>query len=148
MATRLTVFDSNRFNLLLASIPIDDGRAADTFLTMAPAENYFDTVTPSADGVVIRYAKHDFRWNITLTLTAASVHNAQLSALVALDASTFNGAGVVPFVVSDIAGATVVSTAQCWIKGPSELSMGAEPGDRVWEMEALIRPANIVLSNV
>lgn len=124
-------YDSNQINIVIGAISIESGRAMGPFLRIENESEYFgDDI--GADGEVVRFAKHDYRATATIIIMASSESNQALSALATADIVAPNGAGIVPFLVTDGNGDTVYEAKDCWVQKPPPVEYGQEPGTREW----------------
>jgi len=124
-------YDASEVSLIVGAIEIDSGRAKGPFVRVEMESDDFDDDV-GADGEVVRWKTHDRRATVTVTLMASSASNQALSALSNLDRLTPNGAGVVPFLLEDRNGDTVLESLECWVKKQPPVEYGAEPGTREW----------------
>lgn len=141
--SRVTVYDSDAGTLIVAGIPIKDLRA-ETFLEWEPEGDAFGDEA-GADGGVTRYATHEKRYKVVLTLKAASEHNQQLSALHATDTSGPNGVAIGPFLYKDGTGVTVLAGAQCWIVKAPKMDAGIKRGDLPWNLRVISSPTKAIV---
>lgn len=116
------------------------GFADGTFLT-AEYSNDFFTKTTGSDGNTARSKQNDFSGSITLTLMQTSPSNDILTGIYLLDRTA--NAGIVPIVVKDLLGRTVIGTAYGWIRKPPSVEFSKEVSNREWvfdcaEMEGFV----------
>ena len=136
------VYDIQAVELILGGIPIKDGFVSFEIAPEGPA--FADEA--GADGTVIRYATHEKRHTGTLTLKGSSDENAKLSALHGLDVGSTNGAGVVPLMLRDGNGSSLISTDAAWITALPSKSFGNLPGDCAWNIRVVLSsPLNAVI---
>lgn len=141
--TRLANYDSNQVKLVIAGIPIEDGRA-DEFITLEADEAAFTTEV-GADGLVIRYATHSTLYTATLRLKGASAENQKLSALHALDANSPNGDGIGAFLLKDLNGATLAGSDKCWIEKAPATTFGKQRPDVEWVIKVVATPGQVII---
>lgn len=109
------------------------GFADGDFITAKFSEDrYFSKA--GADGEVGRAKTASRMGEITITLSATSAANDELS-------SIFNLAQVggidppIPFGVADLSGRSVAFASKAWIKTAPDMTFGKEIGDREWILE-------------
>lgn len=144
MTGRFANYDSEAVDLIVAAIPINDGRAENPFVTVDADGEAFG-VEQGADGHVVRYATHNRLYTVQVFLKASSEHNQQLAALHALDVNATNGAGVGAFLLKDNNGATLMAGAQCWVHKAPPRSFGREVGDVEWLVKVVANPATMIV---
>lgn len=131
---RVTTYDILGCDIIVGGIPIKDGLVS---AEIAPEGAAFaDEI--GADGHVCRYATHEVRANLTIVLKGSSEENQRLSALHAADVQATNGAGVVPVLVKDNNGATLISTAAGWITQQGTKNLAASAGDITWTVRLVL----------
>ena len=92
-----------------------------------------DRATPKvgADGEVGISVNPSRLGTITVTLSASSAANDELSALANLgNFGLFNGA--FPISVTDLSGRSVIGASKCWLQTSPEATFGTEIGSREW----------------
>lgn len=93
------------------------------------------TSKAGADGEVSRSKTADRLGEITITLSATSKANDELSALFNL--GQIGGfEAPVPFGVADLSGRSFATASKCWIKTAPNMVFGTEVGSREWVLEA------------
>lgn len=95
------------------------------------AEYADDRVTPKAgaDGEVAISVNPSKLGTITLTLSAASASNDELST--AYNLANFVGfTAAFPISVTDLSGRTVLAASKCWLQSAPTVTFGKEVGDR------------------
>lgn len=112
---------------------IISGFADGTFISVERTSDSFSKQV-GADGEVTRVRSRDRSGSITLTLMASSLSNDILTALHKLD--ELSGTGVVPFLLKDLAGTTLVAAQSCWIRKPANVEFGKELSNREWALDA------------
>lgn len=140
----LKVFDAKNVTVVLADIPIKEGLAADGFLTISPEGDAFGDEL-GADGEVVRYATHERRYTVELTLMNSSKHHQQLSALHGADVNATGGAGIGAMFVKDNNGASLLAAPQCWIQKAPDLTFASERGTSTWTFRAVSNPAAMIV---
>lgn len=137
------IYDSKAVTMVLSDIPISEG-LAETFIKISREAAAFEDEV-SADGEVTRTATHDDRCTIELTLKGTSKHNAELSALHALDTNSAGGAGVGAALIKDNNGSTLIAAPQCWITKAPDLELGKTRGDCTWTLRAVVPAAAFII---
>jgi hypothetical protein len=82
------------------------------------------------DGRTARIRNLNENGTATITLQQTSPSNDVLSTLANKD--RVDGTGVVPFLVMDLSGRTIVTAAQCYIKKQSKVAIGKELKETSW----------------
>lgn len=135
----MRVCDSNSYHVSVAGIPIS-GYADGEWLTVERDSPAFEDVV-GTDGEVTRSKTNDNRATVTIRLMQSSPVNGLLSVLHNLDKNTPNGAGVGPFLLTDIpTGTTLLVAEKCWISEEPNGSWDRTPKEREWK----IRCANLL----
>ena len=138
----LAIYDIAAHDIIVGAIPVKDALVSATIA--AEGDAFADEA--GADGSVVRYATHENRATCTIVLKGSSKENAKLSALHALDKAAPNGAGVVPFLVRDNNGTTIIATDKAWIRAMPETARAAAPGDVSWAIRLVLdSPLNWVV---
>jgi len=99
------------------------------------------------DGDVARALNTDERWTITLNLMMTSPSNTILSAAYQLDKAS-NGDGVVPFLLEDLNGDTIVGGSQAWIQRLPSVTYSNEIEGRSWQIILNADAVNIGASGI
>lgn len=128
-------YDPNEVSLIVGAIPIS-GYADGSFIECSKESPDFNDVV-GADGEVARSKSNDPRWTLTITLLQTSQSNAVLSALRASDLLAGNGAGVVPVLIKDNQGTTLMAFANAWIMNPPDVTFDREATERAWELRCI-----------
>lgn len=105
------------------------------------------TSVAGMDGDVARAMNTDPRWAFQVNLMMSSDSNAYLSTIYQADKAS-NGNGVVPFLLQDNNGDTIISGAQCWVLRPSNISFGNEITGRQWTIHLVAEVENIGASGI
>lgn len=137
------VYDCDNVSVVVCDIPITEGLGEDEFLKITPVGPAFGS-TIGANGEVCRHATHERRYKVELTLLASSIHNAQLSALHAVDSGTPGGSGVGAFLAKDNNGASLHAGGQGWIEEAPEVVYMKAIGQRVWKFEVVADPQTMI----
>lgn len=77
-----------------------------------------------------RYRKNNYDAEATIVLVQASISNAVLSQLAALDRQS--DTGIVPLLVKDNKGDTLITSPACWVKEVTKVGFGDDNKDRTW----------------
>lgn len=134
MSARVAPYDINAVEFSIGGIPIKDGLVS---CEIAPEGPAFASEI-GADGLVCRYATNERRHNITLTLKGSSNENEKLSVLHGADVSATNGLGIVPVLLRDGNGTTLIATDSAWITQLPSKSFGASAGDCAWNIQCVL----------
>jgi hypothetical protein len=124
--------DADQIAVAVVGIVIEGGVADGEYLSIEVPESF--TTKRGAKGDVTRSKTFNGESTCTLRLMQKSPTNAALSALAAVDDKAPNGAGVGPFLVKDLQGATVYAASKCWIKKRPDGKFGAEDIPREWQI--------------
>lgn len=127
----LSTFDPKSVIITIGRNPIS-GYADGTFLEITADNQQFTKVT-GADGYTTRVKSNNYGGVLTLTLAQSSPSNDYLSGLLNLD-RTVNG-GVVPILIKDLSGTTVIFSATGWIQQFPDISFGNEMNTRAWTFD-------------
>jgi hypothetical protein len=142
--SRLAIYESEIFRVILGGISLDDGRS-DPFFKIAANGDAYVIEGPGADGHVAFCGTNNDIYEITLSFKGTSSCNGILSALHIADRKSFNGAGVVPLVCEDGSGSTLIQTDRCRIMGMAEQAVGITKTDQNWKLIAVIEPGAFFL---
>lgn len=133
------VYDPNQIAIVVCGIPIEGGYADGAFVEIEQdSDDFVDVV--GTDGDVTRSKTNDRRGTCTLSLMSSSNSNLLLSVLNNLDRSKDNGAGVGPFLVTDLQGTTLFEGEKSWIAKPPNAGFDKTATTRAWK----IRIAHLV----
>ena len=108
------------------------GFADGTYINVTRSNDSFTSVS-GADGEVARAKSNDKRGEMTLTLLQTSLSNDVLSGFAKLDEAA--NAGVVPIIIKDLTGLTVLFSGNGWIKKPADFERGKEIANAEWSLE-------------
>lgn len=131
------VYDVIEVTCNLGGIPLDElggwGEGEETISVERDSEAFQDKI--GSDGSVVRSPTHDNRATVTLNLLQTAGANAILSTLVTGDMAAPNGAGVVPFMLRDRQGLTLVIATKAWLLGPpKKLGFGPQATNNQWKI--------------
>jgi hypothetical protein len=135
MSAPTKVYDSNAVDVIICAIPIVDGRAEE-FIRVTPEGPAYEDVI-GADGHVARYATHERRYTVEVTLLNTSEEHAKLMALHILDTNSKNGAGVGVFLLKDNNGSTLLAGSKCWITKAPDMTKGKAVGEMTWTVRVV-----------
>lgn len=107
------------------------GFSEDDIITVAPSGDGTAKYV-GADGEVGRSIDPDETVEITITLAQTSASNDTFSAMHQLDRAT--GKGLVPFVLKDLTGSTLVAASQCWVANLPEAKKGRQIDTNEWTL--------------
>jgi hypothetical protein len=128
------VYDSNEVVVVVGPNIINSGRNDGEFVKITKTTAAFSTKV-GCDGDVTRSRLNDERAKVEITVMATSSANDIFSALHALDKATPNGDGVVPLMVKDNNGRSLMVAEHCWIENDPEVAFDREAGTRTWPLE-------------
>lgn len=126
-------YDASQVTIIFGAIPILNGFADGTFVTVEPAGPAWTTQV-GTDGEVTRSKTNNRTAVVTLTLMQSAAANDLLSARWILDDNTPGGLGVVAFFLKDNSGNTLVGAVESWIEQQPTAEFGREAGNRVWKI--------------
>ena len=114
--------------IAIGGVPIS-GFADGTFLEIVADAQQFQKVT-GADGYTTRVKTNNYGGSLTVTLAQSSPSNDVLSAL--LNADRLRNAGVVPILIRDLTGTTIIFSASGWIQQMPDVTYGNAVENRAW----------------
>lgn len=141
----LKSFDPRRVMLIVGSRRIRGFMEGESLTGEPMADG--STSVAGMDGDVARAMNTDPRWTFTANLLQSSDDNDYLSSIYQLDKAT-NGNGVVPFLLQDNNGTTLISGAQCWVLRPANISYGNAITGRAWTIHVVAEIENIGASGI
>lgn len=121
-------YDPKSVIIVIGGVPIS-GYADGTFLEITADTQQFTKIV-GADGYTTRVKSNNYGGVMTLTLSQTSPSNDVLSGILALD--RVSNAGVVPILIKDMSGTTVIFAATGWIQQFPDVSFGNEINNRAW----------------
>lgn len=130
MATT-TTFDPKSVVVTIGDFPVS-GYADGTFLEIVADTQQFTKVV-GADGFTTRVKSNNYGGVMTLTLAQSSPSNDFLSEILTAD-RTLN-AGIVPILIKDLLGRTVIFSATGWIQQFPDIAFGNEINNRAWTFD-------------
>jgi hypothetical protein len=129
MAVR--TFDPKSVIIAIGGVPMS-GFADGTFLEITADTQQFTKVI-GADGYATRVKTNNYGGVMTLTLSQSSPSNDVLSAL--LNADRVANAGVVPILIKDLSGTTIIFSATGWIQQFPDSAFGNAINNRAWAFD-------------
>lgn len=126
----LYTYDPKKILCIVGVAPMQ-GFAEDTAIELELDDDVYATKA-GIDGDVSRARVHGLIQTAKITLMQTSPSNDVLSAIHALDLAS--NAGVVPFMLKDVLGTTLIFSGYCWIRKPAPVAFGKEVGNRVWTL--------------
>lgn len=124
-------FDPSQFQVIVGGIPMS-GFADGTFIEVERDEPMFNKVT-GADGVTSRAKTSNRAGQVRLTLAMTSPGNDVLSGFAVADELT--NAGVVPVLLKDTTGRTVVASSAAWVQQIPTSDFSKEITNRTWVLD-------------
>ena len=142
-AKRFAVYDSQAVQLIIAGIPVTEGRDKSTFLKFTPDSPNWGTVQDT-NALVTRFRTNNRLWTMEVSLHQSSVHHDQFSALFGADALAVDGSGVVPGLIKDLNGSTLVTISQMWVEKQPDAEWGEEVKTWTWTWKC-VSDASVVI---
>lgn len=132
------VYDADRVLIGFAGQQISKGPGASgyadgEFCTIEPTDESF-TVVKGTDGTITRSKTNQRGTKVTLKLMQSSKSNDFLSAMLLLDETQPNGAGIGTFVVQDLGGTTLFTAQYAWVVRPANQTFDKTATTREWEL--------------
>ncbi len=124
-------YDPKEVHIIIGGFEMT-GFADGTFLTISRDNDSFSKVS-GADGETSRAKSNDKGGGAILSLQQTSPSNDILSGIVIAD--ELSNSGVVPMIVTDSLGTTVLFSGEGWIKKPAEVTFAKEIGNRDWNLD-------------
>lgn len=115
-------------SVIFGGVPID-GFADGTFINVEFDEDAYTKVT-GADRLTSRAATNNYAGNATITLQQTSASNDYLAAIWNADRRT--GGGVVPLLIKDASGRTVIVAKNAWIRRAPAAGFSKQIENREW----------------
>jgi hypothetical protein len=139
-STKLKVYNADEVDIAVGPVLVDSGFADGEFLRIEQESDDAEDVVGS-DGEVSVSRTNDSRANVTILVMQTSDSNDGLSALSALFKTAPGGAGgIVPIVIRDKNGRTLVTGANCWVGRAPDRSFDRTAQANEWK----IRVAHLV----
>ena len=127
----LRTYDPKQVVLTVGGVPIN-GFADGTFISVERSSDTFEKVS-GADGITSRAKINDFSGSLVVTLAQTSPSNDVLSSIALLDEAS--SSGVVPVLLKDVGGSTIIFSAKGWIKKPPTVEYGKAITNREWALD-------------
>ena len=124
-------YDPKSLSVIVGGQPIT-GFTDGTFLLAERNEQMF-TLKMGVDGIGTRSKSNNQSGKVTLTLHQSSPSNDYLSGLAGAD--ELSNAGVVPILIRDNLGTTLISALTAWIQKFANSENAKEVSNRVWILE-------------
>lgn len=131
MSTKLSSYSAADVSMTAGAIMIS-GMAEGTFVKASFNEEAFKILV-GADGEATRSKSSNRSGRVSFTTLQSSAANDSLSGLANLDFAS--GGGIVPLLVKDNSGRTIISAEKAWIVKHSDMEFGKEAGNREWVFE-------------
>jgi hypothetical protein len=93
------------------------------------------TYKKGGDGMGVRSKVYARSGKVRIRVWQTSSMNDQMSAKHELDYKAKNGAGIAPFQLEDVFGATLIHAEAAWITGPPNYPLGPEAGVIEWVLQ-------------
>lgn len=129
MAVR--TFDPKSVIITVGGVPMS-GFADGTFLEVTADTQQFTKVI-GADGFVTRVKTNNYGGVMTLTLGQTSPSNDVLSGFLAAD--RISNLGVVPILIKDLSGTTILFSATGWLQQFADVTFGNTNNNRAWNFD-------------
>ncbi len=140
------VFDLNQVNFIFGTIPVTGGYGENDYVKVKKLAADYDLMV-GCDGEATRVSVNNDYVEITLTLSQTSIANIPLSAQRTLDKQVPGGAGIVPWMLKDLQGATIAAGPKAWISTPPEIEIAKGVKERVWVFTAQMADGTIFGGN-
>ena len=125
----------NDLAISLNAVPLDaGGYGEDELLSIDWDEDWY-AKTRGGDGSVTRTQTNQFGGTATLTYAQTANANDRLSAILAADILTKNGAAAGVFKAVDTEGRLVVLAERAWVMGPPPLKLGKTVQVYAWKID-------------
>lgn len=123
-------YNADLFVVSMGGVRIQ-GFADGEFANIKPTRAKYERVV-GVDGEVARARNADHTVEIKFILLQTSASNLYLTSLITADIQAPNGVGVVPLLMQDISGNSIVSAAQAWVVDFPEQSFDRGVKTREW----------------
>lgn len=125
----------NALAVSLNAVPLDaGGYSEDEFLTIDWDEDWW-TKYRSGDGSITRVLTNQFGGTATLTYAQTAGANDRLSAILAADVISANGAAAGVFKAQDVDGRLVVLAERAWVMGPPQIKLAKTVQVYAWKID-------------
>lgn len=130
----LTNYNPDRITMILGKIIID-GFADGQFVEVEMNNDAY-ALTMGTDGDGTRAKSNDRSGTVTFNLMMSSDKNDALSALHNLDLNSPGGDGVVPLLIKDLEGRTLITAERAWIRRFPTVTYDRGTTTRDWVIES------------
>jgi hypothetical protein len=124
-------YDPKQVLVLIGGAPMS-GFADGSFVSVERTADTFSKVS-GADGIVSRAKTNDRSGSLVLTLAQTSPMNDVLSGFAVADELT--NLGVIPVLIKDNSGRSVLVSAFGWVRKPAKADFGKEISNREWTLD-------------
>lgn len=124
-------YDPKSVIITIGGVPIS-GFADGTFLEVTADTQQFTKIV-GADGFTTRVKSNNYGGVMTLTLSQSSPSNDVLSSILAADRAS--NLGVVPILIKDLSGTTIIFSGTGWIQQFPDVVFGNEINNRAWVLD-------------
>jgi hypothetical protein len=129
----LKTYDASQVIIVVGPVIISEGHLADgTFVSAEKNEEAFSLVVGAA-GRGTRAKTNNESGRATFTLHQSSAKNLELTTLHKAD--KLSGDGVVPLLIADRSGTTLVTAGTAWVANDPTVEFARESTDREWIVE-------------
>ncbi len=129
--SRFAIYDSAALQLLIATIPITEGRDKSSFLKLTPQDEHWGVVQDT-NGLVTRFRKNNRLWTMEVSLHQSSVHHSQFQAIFGADHLATDGTGVTDGLIKDNNGSTLATFPHMWVTKQPDAEWGEEVKTWTW----------------
>ena len=130
-ANRLAQYDPAKVAATWGAIPLLEGIASGTFITLERSERTW-ALDVGSDGEAARRRTNNFTGIVRFTLRNGSLTNNILTS--ALQADEITGTVVSPFLMSDFSGTTTWASPLAFLDGWPQESFGTDESNRTWSL--------------
>jgi hypothetical protein len=127
------IYDPTEVDVLFALVPIS-GFSDDSMVEFAEDEDGFILVR-GVDGNFTRSKIAGRSGVLTISLMQSSRSNDVLTAIYTADMLKTGGAGVVPTMVRDKNGTSLIVADKSWVIKPADQKFGKQAGPREWKIQ-------------
>ncbi len=131
-------WDPDQVDVSMGAIPLS-GFAEGSMIEYEPDGDQFNEVD-GVDGTLTRSKKVVRKGTITVHLMSTSNSNDVLTGFHAVDLAAPGGAGVVPFVIRDRNGATLMTFPKSWVMAFPKVTMADKAQDQAWKIRVVSPP--------
>ena len=124
---RTHTYNARAVKMSLGGVPLEDGLAEDTFVTISRMTEAFTSVA-SVTGSVSRSRTNDDRGEVVVSFLHNSVECKKLQDRMNLDMKSQNGIPPAPFFLRDMISGDEFYAAEAWISNRDTIERGRETG--------------------